>query len=142
MASDKEGPCFVCYKPTNYFLHTSKEPRDWFYVCKNHITDKSFCTRIYSEEETQSRINAEINWEKEREEARKKAGLLKFFDKQPEKPDFFAQNDGLPTNGTVKVQLQKQFMYLRVQTHKNRADNKRAKDVMKQFPSAPRNRIG
>ncbi|ORX82272.1 hypothetical protein BCR32DRAFT_292769 [Anaeromyces robustus] len=142
LANDKEGSCFVCYKPTNYFLHTSREPRDWFYVCKNHINDKSFCTRIYSEEELKSRKEAEEQWEKEREEARKKAGILNFFDKQPQKPDFNNSTGELSTNGTVKVKLQKQFMFLRIQNHKQKNDNKKAKEIMKQFPKAPRNRIG
>ncbi|ORX46198.1 hypothetical protein BCR36DRAFT_585338, partial [Piromyces finnis] len=79
VARDREGSCFVCYKPTNYFLHSSQEPKDWFYVCKNHINDSSFCTRIYSEAEKQARIDAEKKWQQEREEAKKKAGLMSFF---------------------------------------------------------------
>jgi len=142
-AQNKEGPCFVCYKPTNFFLHTTKEPKDWFYVCKGHINDTSFCTRIISEEEKQARMEAEQKWQKEREEAKKKAGLLNFFDKQPEKPDFnkMGSSSELSTNGSVKVQLQKQFLYLRIQTHKQRNDSKKAKEIMQLFPSTPRNRI-
>jgi len=47
----------------------------------------------------------------------------------------------LLTNGSVKVQLQKQFLYLRIQTHKQRNDSKKAKEIMQLFPSTPRNRI-
>jgi len=33
-------------------------------------------------------------------------------------------------------------MYLRVNTHKQRNDKQKAKEIMQLFPSAPRNRIG
>ncbi|KAI9886762.1 MAG: hypothetical protein M1823_001405 [Watsoniomyces obsoletus] len=41
--------CMICYKPTSSVLITV-DNRDFFYICKGHLSDKSFCSPIIDSE--------------------------------------------------------------------------------------------
>ncbi|KAI9313498.1 VPS4-associated protein 1 [Dichotomocladium elegans] len=44
----QERPCFICSKFTPVVLTTTAEDAsdDWFYVCRTHLGDRNFCTKI------------------------------------------------------------------------------------------------
>lgn len=52
----QERPCFVCSKFTPVVLTSADESNtDWFYVCRSHLGDHNFCTRIGGEPKPASR---------------------------------------------------------------------------------------
>ncbi|ANZ75588.1 BA75_02523T0 [Komagataella pastoris] len=51
VAADQARACFICYKPSDVVLVTvvSKEKPDFFYLCKSHLEDTQFCSKLYFE---------------------------------------------------------------------------------------------
>ncbi|AOA62426.1 GQ67_00697T0 [Komagataella phaffii] len=51
VAADQAKACFICYKPSDVVLVTvvSKEKPDFFYLCKSHLEDTHFCSKLYFE---------------------------------------------------------------------------------------------
>ncbi|KAI8980875.1 VPS4-associated protein 1 [Pilobolus umbonatus] len=43
----QDRPCFVCSKFTNVVLTSADNSNnDWFYVCKRHLSDHNFCSKL------------------------------------------------------------------------------------------------
>lgn len=43
----QERPCFVCSKFTSVVLTSADNSNlDWFYVCRTHLGDRNFCTKL------------------------------------------------------------------------------------------------
>ncbi|KAI9806196.1 MAG: hypothetical protein M1825_006311 [Sarcosagium campestre] len=49
VADSSSRACFICYKPTASVL-TTPENKDFFYICKGHLTDRAFCSPLVDEE--------------------------------------------------------------------------------------------
>ncbi|AOA68073.1 VPS4-associated protein 1 [Komagataella phaffii CBS 7435] len=97
VAADQAKACFICYKPSDVVLVTvvSKEKPDFFYLCKSHLEDTHFCSKLYFESvgtDLQSR-EAQLNQLKikkvelekrlfklEDEERKKQSALNKLYD--------------------------------------------------------------
>ncbi|KAI8047127.1 VPS4-associated protein 1 [Gilbertella persicaria] len=49
----QERPCFVCSKFTNVVLTSADNSNsDWFYVCKTHLGDTNFCSKLGGPKQT------------------------------------------------------------------------------------------
>ncbi|KAG5356171.1 UPF0589 protein [Yarrowia sp. B02] len=45
VAENATKACYICYRPSAHVL-IDKSNTDFFYICKSHLTDKGFATRV------------------------------------------------------------------------------------------------
>lgn len=92
VAENASKACYICYRPSAHVL-IDKSNTDFFYICKSHLSDKGFATRVDPPVDTAAIAaelkKKELEAEKERvkkewEEAQKKKGDKNEDDKDKE----------------------------------------------------------
>ncbi|AOW04306.1 VPS4-associated protein 1 [Yarrowia lipolytica] len=83
VAENASKACYICYRPSAHVL-IDKSNTDFFYICKSHLTDKGFATRVDPPVDTAA-IEAELK--KKQLEAEKEKVKKEWEDAQKKKSD-------------------------------------------------------
>jgi hypothetical protein len=58
VAESSSKPCYICYKPSASVL-TTPDSKDFFYVCRSHLTDRGFASPIIDEKAAEEKRKKE-----------------------------------------------------------------------------------
>jgi hypothetical protein len=126
-----EKPCWVCFKPSKYFLLASNES-DFFFVCQGHLKDRSFCRDVALQSLKGDAKEVKRDAKEVKGDAKEVKGDAKDTQKEAEK-----QQKPEP-NIKARYVLQSNFMYLRQQKYSGKRKAVETQTVMKQLPSVPK----
>ena len=140
--AEKDGPCFVCSKPSSAVLTTDS---DWFFVCLNHISDTSFCKPIVPLPPKTATVVQKDSMKMPAATSKAKDPVVDSASLT--KPDANAKKPGAPIKpeppaGPKKYLLTTSFFYLREKNYKKKAQTKQASQVLSQlsFPAVPKSK--
>lgn len=157
VAENASKACYICYRPSAHVL-IDKSNTDFFYICKSHLADKGFATRVDPPVDTAAleaeQKKKELEAEKERvkrewEEAQKKKTAEKNEDEKDKEDEekvkeMILKDKKLPEPEPVpesrKYTLHPTIYTQRVRQKKEVAAAKKRAEQIKtmQFPGVPR----
>ncbi|KAI9145611.1 hypothetical protein BKA69DRAFT_1048623 [Paraphysoderma sedebokerense] len=141
--STKENSCWICSKFTPLIL-TSSSDKDWFYICRVHLSDKNFCKHVnptvVSESPVRSQTSKTSNDAPPSSSNTSKANNSEKGKSADPVPSTSTQVSPAITQKKEppQYQLDSKIFYMRESNYKQKQSQKRQKELMERLPTVPK----